>query len=88
MRFYLLAAIVPLVAATAIPAGSHHDLDIRGMLEERNNDKQVDKPKIDFESWDPYNTTMCKKSKVKECSKKKQTCSTFGCIVPFDPSPD
>lgn len=77
MRFYLLAALIPLVAATAIPAEPrHHDLDMRGMLTERHNDgKKVDKPKIDFETWDPYNTTKCKKDFVKKCGKKHQTCS-------------
>lgn len=78
MRFYLLAAFVPLIAATAIPAGSHHELD------ERNNGGQVAKPpKIDFDSWDPYNTTMCTKKQVKKCSKEKdkKTCSTSSVSV-------
>lgn len=76
MRFYLLAAVIPLIAVTAIPVEPHNDLAFRGMLDERNNDKKVVKPKINFDTWDPYNTTMCKKSKVKECTKKRQTCST------------
>lgn len=76
MRFYLFAALVPLFTVTALPAEpGFTGLDFRRAIEKRNNDGKVVQPKINFDTWEPYNTTKCSKKVVKSCAKRNETCS-------------
>jgi hypothetical protein len=76
MRFYLFAALIPLLTVTAIPAEPGlSSLEFRREIEERKaQDKEV-KVKIHFDTWDPYNNKGCSATVIKSCTKKGQVCS-------------
>jgi hypothetical protein len=76
MRFYLFAALIPLLTVTAIPAEPGlSGLEFGREIEERKaHDKEV-KPKIHFDTWEPYNNKGCSAAVIKSCAKKGQICS-------------